>query len=103
MSGYKALVKIENTHAFEIEDKKDVPYLNTYVILNNIKSIKFTYYKKDDKDSVKEWDSESTELKWIFPTAVQMEVSIAGPKDRTMDEKILFNLETPNDVLPSTY
>ena len=78
-------------------------YINTYVILNNIKKIKFSYYKKDEKDPVKEWDSESTEQKGIFPIAVEMEVSISGPKERNLEEKLLFFLETPNDLLPKTY
>jgi len=99
----QALVKRENTHAFEVEDPKDVGYINTYVILNNIKKIKFSYYKKDEKDPVKEWDSESTEQKGIFPIAVEMEVSISGPKERNLEEKLLFFLETPNDLLPKTY
>jgi prepilin-type N-terminal cleavage/methylation domain-containing protein len=103
LSGLQALVKIENTRAFELDSPKDASYINTYVILNNIKKIKFSYYKKDEKDSVKEWDSETVDLKWQFPTAIQMEVSISGPKDRTLDEKILFYLETPNDILPKTY
>ena len=98
-----ALVKVENTRAFELEDPKDVPYVNTYVILNNIKSLRFSYYKKDAKDTVKEWDSESQDPKGSFPTAVEVEVSLVGPKDRTLDEKVLFNLESPNDVLPKTY
>jgi prepilin-type N-terminal cleavage/methylation domain-containing protein len=102
-SSLRALVKIENTHAFEFEDPKDGHFINNYVILNNIKSIKFSYYKKGEKDTLKEWDSESTDLKWQFPVAIQMEVSISGPKDRTLDEKILFYLETPNDLLPKTY
>ena len=102
-SSLQALVKIENTHAFEAEDPKDAAYINTYVILNNIKKIKFSYYKKDDKEPLREWDSETTDLKWQFPSAIEMEVSISGPKDRTLDEKILFYLETPNDILPKTY
>ena len=103
MSGLHALAKIEDPRAFNIEDQKDATWLNTYVILNNIKSIKFSYYKQDDKEPLKEWDSEATETKSIFPVAVQMEVTVSGPKDRSLDEKILFYLETPNDMLPKTY
>ena len=99
----QALVKTENPRAFDSEDPKDAPYVNHYVILNNIKKIKFTYFKKDEKDPVNEWDSDSTDHKGVFPNAVQMDVTIAGPKDRILDEKLLFILETPNDVLPKTY
>ena len=98
-----ALVKIENTRAFEMEEPKDVPYVNSYVILNNIKSLRFSYYKKDAKDSVKDWDSEAQDQKGTFPTAVEVEISLMGPKERTLDEKVFFNLEAPNDVLPKTY
>ena len=60
-------------------------------------------YKKDEKEPVKEWDSETQDIKGTFPTAVEIEVSLVGPKDRTMDAKVQFNLETPNDILPKTY
>ena len=98
-----ALVKVENTRAFELEEPKDVPYVNTYVILNNIKTFKFSYYKRDDKEPLREWDSETQDVKGTFPTAVEVEVSLVGPKDRSMDAKVIFNLETPNDILPKTY
>jgi hypothetical protein len=97
------LVKIENTRAFELEDPTDAPYINTYVILNNIKKITFAYYRKDEKDTTKEWDSESVAQKGLFPTAISVELTVIGPKDRTIDEKLLFYLETPNDLLPKTY
>lgn len=102
-SSLSALVKIENTRPFELEEPKDVAYVNTYVILNNIKKIKFTYYKQEDKDGSKEWDSESSEPKGSFPTSIGMEVTLVGPKERILEEKVYFNLETPNDVLPKTY
>ncbi len=98
-----ALVKIENTRAFETEEPKEAAYINSYIILNNIKSLRFNYYKKDAKESVKEWDSEAQDQKGTFPTAVEMEVTLMGPKDRVLDEKVYFNLESPNDVLPKTY
>lgn len=102
-SSLQALVKVENTRAFELEDQKDSPYVNRYVILNYIKKIKFSYFKRDDKEAKREWDSEGSETKGIFPSAVQVEVTLVGPKDRTLDATVLFNLETPNDLLPKTY
>ena len=102
-SSLLALVKIENTRAFEMEEPKEANYINSYIILNNIKQIKFSYYKKDEKDSLREWDSESADLKGQFPSAVEIELTLTGPKDRLLDEKLLFYLETPNDVLPKTY
>jgi prepilin-type N-terminal cleavage/methylation domain-containing protein len=103
LSSLHALVKIEDPRAFNFEDQKDAPWLNTYVILNNIKSLKFSYFKLGDKEAKHEWDSEATETKSIFPVAVEMDVTISGPKERSIDEKILFYLETPNDMLPKTY
>ena len=38
-----------------------------------------------------------------FPSSVEMEVTLVGPGDRILESKVLFNLETPNDVLPKTY
>ena len=104
LKGLKALTKTENTRAFELEEpSKEAAYVNQYVILNNIQKIQFYYYKLGEKDPVKSWDSESTEQKGIFPEAVEIEVTLKAPNDRTLDSKILFKLETPNDVLPKTY
>ena len=102
-AGLFSLIKIENTRAFELDEPKDSPYVNTYVILNNVKKLKFSFYKPGDKDPVREWDSENSDQKGKFPASVEMEVTLVGPEDRVMDSKVLFNLETPNDVLPKTY
>jgi prepilin-type N-terminal cleavage/methylation domain-containing protein len=98
-----SLIKIENTRAFEMDEPKEAPYLNSYVILNNVKKLKFSFYKSGEKEPVREWDSESSDQKGKFPASVEMEVTLVGPEDRVMDSKVLFNLETPNDVLPKTY
>jgi len=103
LAGLYSLVKIENTRAFELEEPKEAPYVNHYVILNNVKKLKFSYYKSGDKDPVREWDSEGSDQKGKFPVSVEMEVTLVGPEDRVMDSKVVFNLETPNDVLPKTY
>ncbi len=102
-AGLFSLIKIENTRAFELDEPKDSPYVNSYVILNNVKKLKFSFYKPGDKDPVREWDSENSDQKGKFPASVEMEVTLVGPEDRVMDSKVLFNLETPNDVLPKTY
>ncbi len=100
-----ALVKIENPRAFDLEDPKDANYVETYIVLNNIKKLSFRYFKRDEKEPVKEWDSEGQEegQKRAFPLAVEMTVNLIGPKDRTMDATVMFYLETPNDILPKTY
>ena len=103
MKGLQTLQKIENTQAFNFDDPKDAPSINYYAILNNIKKIKFGYYKRGEKDPVHTWDSEALDSKGIFPEAVEVEVSILSPNGRTIDAKILFKLESPNDVLPTTY
>ena len=102
-AGLYELVKIENPRAFDLEEPKDAPYVETYVILKNIKKLTFRYYKGDEKEPLKEWDSEGTEVKNMFPIAVEMSVSLVGPKDRTLDSTVMFYLETPNDILPKTY
>jgi prepilin-type N-terminal cleavage/methylation domain-containing protein len=103
LRGLFSLVKIENTRAFETQEPKEAPYINTYTILTRIKKLRFQYLKGDEKEPFREWDSQATEPKGEFPNAVEMEVSIVGPEDRVLESKIFFNLETPNDVLPKTY
>lgn len=103
LSGLFSLIKTENTRAFELDDPKEASYINYYTILNNIKKFRVGYYKTGEKDPVRSWDSDAVDSKGIFPEAVEIEVSLQGPNDRNMDAKILFKLETPNDVLPVTY
>ena len=102
-AGLSQLIKIENTRVFELEEPKDAPYETVYIVLNNIKKMKFSYYKPDTKDALKIWDSETEDQKGKFPEAVELEVSLQAPNSRTMDAKVLFKLEAPNDVLPKTY
>ena len=98
-----ALIKTENTHAFELEEPKDAKYATEYLVLNNIKKFSIAYYKAVEKSSVKTWDSDAQETKGVFPEAIEIELTIQAPNGRMMDSKVLFKLETPNNVLPKTY
>ncbi len=98
-----ALIKTENTHAFELEEPKDAKYATEYLVLNNIKKFSIAYYKAGEKSSVKTWDSDAQETKGVFPEAIEIELTIQAPNGRMMDSKVLFKLETPNNVLPKTY
>jgi prepilin-type N-terminal cleavage/methylation domain-containing protein len=103
LKGLKSLIKTENTRAFELEDPKEAPYINYYTVLNNIKNFRIGYFKRGEKDAVRTWDSDAIETRGLFPEAVEIEVTLQAPNDRTTDSKILFKLETPNNVLPRTY
>jgi prepilin-type N-terminal cleavage/methylation domain-containing protein len=102
-AGLLSLNKIENTRPFELEEPREAPHLQSYLILSNIKKIRFTYFKAGDKDGKPDWDSETAEPPGSFPATVQMEVTLIGPKDRILEERVRFNLETPNELLPKTY
>jgi len=98
-----SLIKTENTRAFDLEDPREAPYIQYYTILNQIKSIKFRYFKTGEKNPLNSWDSDSEEFKGAFPESVEMELSLRALNGRTMDANVLFKLETPNEVLPTTY
>jgi len=102
-SGLFSLVKVENSRVFDLEEPKEAPYIQTYTILNQIKSIRFRYYKANEKNPVNSWDSEAADTKGIFPEMVEMELALQALNGRTMDGKIMFRLEAPNEVLPTTY
>ncbi len=102
-SSLLALNKVENTRAFELEEPREANYLQTYLILGNIKKIRFSYHKAGEKDGKPDWDSETADPPGSFPASVEMEVTLVGPKDRILEEKVRFNLETPNELLPKTY
>jgi prepilin-type N-terminal cleavage/methylation domain-containing protein len=101
--GLYALYKVENTRPFELEEPREAPYLQSYLILGNIRKIRFTYHQAGEKDGKSDWDSESAEPQGSFPAMVEMEVTLVGPKDRILEERVRFNLETPNEILPKTY
>jgi prepilin-type N-terminal cleavage/methylation domain-containing protein len=102
-SGLYSLIKIENTRAFELEEPRDSPYIQYFTILNQIKTLKFRYYKAGEKNPVNSWDSDTEEHQGAFPEMVEMELSLEALNGRTMDATVMFRLEAPNEVLPTTY
>ncbi len=102
-AGLSSLIKTENTRVFDLDEPKEAPYIQYFTLLNQIKTIKFKYYKLGEKTPVTSWDSEAADTKGQFPEMVEMELSLQALNGRTLDAKILFKLEAPNDVLPTTY
>ncbi len=102
-SGLLVLNKVENTRPFELEEPREGNYVQTYMILGNIKKIRFSYHKAGEKDGKPDWDSETADRPGSFPASVEMEVTLVGPKERVLEERVRFNLETPNELLPKTY
>ena len=102
-AGLSSLIKTENTRVFDLDEPKEAPYIQYFTLLNQIKSIKFGYYKLGEKNPVTSWDSEAADTKGIFPEMVEMTLSLQALNGRTLDAKILFKLEAPNDILPTTY
>jgi prepilin-type N-terminal cleavage/methylation domain-containing protein len=102
-AGLYSLIKIENTRAFELEEPRESPYIQYFTILNQIKTLKFRYYKAGEKNPVNNWDSDTEEHQGAFPEMVEMELSLEALNGRTMDATVMFRLEAPNEVLPTTY
>lgn len=102
-SGLYSLIKIENTRVFELDEPKESPAIQYYTILNQIKSMKFRYYKTGEKNPVNSWDSDTDEHKGAFPEMVELEFSLEAVNGRTMDATVMFRLEAPNEILPTTY
>lgn len=103
LAGLSMLIKTEYPRAFDLEEPKDNRFQTVYVVLNNIKKLKFGFFKPDTKDPVREWDSTTTDPIGQFPQAIEMDVVLQAPNDRVQETKITFKLEAPNDVLPTTY
>jgi prepilin-type N-terminal cleavage/methylation domain-containing protein len=103
LAGLYQLIKTEYTRAFDLEESRDGKFQTTYVVLNNIKTLKFGYLKPETKEPLRDWDSANVDTAGRFPEAVEIEVSVQAANDRVQDAKLLFKLEAPNDVLPTTY
>lgn len=102
-AGLFSLTKAENTRTFDLDEPKEAPYLQYFTLLNQIKSLKFKYYKLGEKNPATTWDSEAADTKNIFPEMVEMDLSLQALNGRILDAKILFKLEAPNEILPTTY
>jgi prepilin-type N-terminal cleavage/methylation domain-containing protein len=102
-AGLYSLIKTENTRAFDLDEPKESPDIQYFTVLNQIKSLKFRYYKAGEKNPVNTWDSDTEEFNGAFPEMVEMELSLQALNGRTMDATVMFRLEAPNEILPSTY
>ncbi len=102
-AGLYSLIKTENTRAFDLDEPKESPHIQYFTVLNQIKSLKFRYYKLGEKNPVTSWDSDTDEFKGKFPEMVEMELMLQALNGKTMDATVLFRLEAPNEVLPTTY
>jgi prepilin-type N-terminal cleavage/methylation domain-containing protein len=97
------LYKTVNTHAFELEEPREGNFITTYTVLRHIKKLKFGFLKPEEKSPLRTWDSESQENKGQFPEAIEIELELDAPEGKTFTTKVLFKMETPNNVLPTTY
>ena len=74
----KALIKTENTAAFDMEDR-DNDNKQRYVILGNIKSISIQYLDGEKDIWNKRWDTMGIDHKGKFPNVIEVTVEVYMP------------------------
>ena len=92
--GTKALFKTENTDAFNLEDDNE-KLTHNYPLLYGIKKLKFRYYRKEKDQWNNSWDSETADLKNLYPDLIEVELEIIGHNRLQFNGTFKFRPEMP--------
>jgi prepilin-type N-terminal cleavage/methylation domain-containing protein len=98
------LIKTESTDVFQMEDRKDLTK-RTYALLHGIKKLKFRFYRKDKNlgEWQPSWDSDTDEVRNIFPDIVEVNFEVTGPSKLFFNGIYYFRPEIPlNGLNPSS-
>ncbi len=101
--GSLVLTKTESSNAFYTLDVKDT-FSHTYPLLPGIKTIAFTYYKREGNTwkTSRSWDSDKEETKNIYPDLIEMKIEILGRRKQSFEGTFKFRPEMPFNGLPNT-
>lgn len=98
----QALVRTISTNAFHVE-KDGEKELRRYVLLQGVQNFKIRYYRKDKDQWLSAWDSDSQDLRGLYPDVIEFTVRVAGPQHLSFEGLYKFRTEIPlNGILPST-
>jgi prepilin-type N-terminal cleavage/methylation domain-containing protein len=98
------LIKTESTDVFQMEERKDISK-RVYALLHGIKKLKFRFYRKDKNlgEWQPSWDSDTDEVRNMFPDIVEINFEVTGPSKLFFNGIYDFRPETPlNGLNPSS-
>jgi len=90
----QTLVKTEITSAFNDDESKN-DHQRIYPLLRGIKKLKYRYYRKDRKQWLSSWDSDTQDLKNIYPDIVEVSIEVKGPSRLFFEGTYYFRPEIP--------
>jgi hypothetical protein len=77
--------------------------LRKYPLIRGITKIVFKYWHPEKKEWVPAWDSDSSDLKNIYPGMLQITLEVKGPMNATFDGQWTLRTEMPLRGLATTF
>lgn len=74
-----------------------------YPLIRGVTKITFKYWHPEKKEWVSGWDSDSSDLKNIYPTMLQITLEVKGPMNTTFDGQWTLRTEMPLRGLATTF
>jgi len=68
------LIRSESKRAIRIEDRQDPTEFRSYVLINKVNSLKFSFWNPKQQRWIQDWDSEKSEYLNKVPEAVKIEI-----------------------------
>jgi len=97
------LRRIIDTHAFELEERRDPASIKNYALLRGIKEFKWRFYSKDKQQWLTSWDSDTTEPKHNFPDLIELTVGLSGARKQSIEGTYIFKPEVFLIGIPKTF
>jgi prepilin-type N-terminal cleavage/methylation domain-containing protein len=107
MSDPKALLRTENTDAFDDDDRKAERYAHHYLLLHGIRKLRFRFWRKDKDNGLgrweNSWDNDKEDFKERYPDKIEVSIEVDGPQHLSYTGVYYFRPEVPlNGLVPST-
>lgn len=106
LPGTYVLWRLENTNAFEDDEKKEKESTTKLLLLRGIAKYQFEYFRKNKETgnlvSEKSWDTDHSDFRNQYPIEIRLSVSTKGIPELTFDGVYSFRPEVPLKVYDST-
>jgi prepilin-type N-terminal cleavage/methylation domain-containing protein len=94
-----ALLRTENTDAFDDDDRHSEKYGHRFLLLHGIKKLRFRYWRKDKDNGLgrweTSWDNDKDDYKDKYPDIVEITIEVNGPQKLSFTGVYKFRPEVP--------